>query len=71
MGWFLIAAGTFAICGAVLDWNWFMNNRKAQFFVRLFGRAGTRLFYVILGTILIIMGALMLTGVIKDTGTNG
>jgi hypothetical protein len=32
----LIAVGTFALCGAGFDWEWFMNHRKARFFTAIF-----------------------------------
>jgi hypothetical protein len=51
-----IGVGTYAIIGATLDAQWFMGNPKAQVFVRLLGRLGTRIFYTLLGIGLIIMG---------------
>lgn len=66
MNWFIVGGGAFALCSAVLDWDWFMNHRKAQAFVRLWGRGGARIFYGILGTALIVLGVLMATGVIED-----
>lgn len=51
--WFLGLAGAFSIAGAVFDWNFFMENRKAALWVRLFGRNGARVFYVILGLVII------------------
>jgi hypothetical protein len=36
----IIAFGVFAICGAGLNWEWFMNHHKARFFTDLFGRTG-------------------------------
>ena len=59
MGWFFIGAGTVALGGAVFEFNWFMNNRKAQALVRWFGRTGARVFYGLLGTALISLGALI------------
>lgn len=46
--WFLGLAGVFAIAGAAFDWNFFMESRKAALWVRLFGRNGARVFYVII-----------------------
>ena len=54
------------MCGAALDWGWFMNHRKAQFFVRLLGRNGTRVFYGILGTALVVVGVLLAMGIIQE-----
>ena len=60
--------GVFAILGAALDWGFFMNNRKAQLIVSLFGRTGARIFYCLLGTFLVVLGVLMVTGIVKDSG---
>lgn len=65
MGWLLVVAGLFSIAGAVKDWDFFMNHHKAQFFIRLFGRQGTRIFYGILGTILSVLGLLAGLGIIR------
>ncbi len=66
MGWVFAAGGLFAIVSAALDWDWFMNHRKARFFVRQFGRENARIFYVLLGTSTLVLGILMVTGVITD-----
>ena len=39
-GLILMAAGVFSIAGAALDWDFFINSRKARLFVSLFGRNG-------------------------------
>ena len=67
MGWILAACGAFAISGAAFDWEFFMNHRKAQFFVRMFGRKGTRIFYGLLGGGLLVLGLLMVMGVVQDS----
>jgi hypothetical protein len=51
-----IGAGLFAITGASLNAEWFMGDPKAQIFVRLLGRTGTRIMYIILGVFLVIFG---------------
>ena len=66
MGWLIAGCGAFAVCGAVFDWEWFMNHRKARLFVRLFGRGGARIFYALLGAGLAVLGVLMATGAIQD-----
>lgn len=48
-----ILAGVFSIAGAIFDWDWFMNHHRARFFVNLFGRGGARMFYVVLGCLII------------------
>ena len=45
----LFAVGLFSITCAVMDWDFFMNSRRARLFVAIFGRTGARIFYVILG----------------------
>jgi hypothetical protein len=64
LAWILVGVGAFSICGAVFDWEWFMNNRKARLWVKLFGRKGARVFYVIFGGALAVGGMLMITGLI-------
>lgn len=44
-----------------------MEHRKAQIFVRLFGRGGARIFYGILGGILVVLGVLLATGCIQNS----
>lgn len=65
MAWALIAAGAFSVCGAWMDWDFFMNSRKARLFVNLFGRGGARVFYGLLGATILTMGALMAAGVLS------
>lgn len=52
----IILAGIFSITGAVMNWDWFINSRRAHFFVQIFGRNGARVFYIILGIALIAIG---------------
>jgi hypothetical protein len=56
--------GVFTIAGAVCDWDWFMNSRRAQFFVGIFGRNGARVLYVLLGLFLLGAGTLGALGII-------
>lgn len=57
----IVACGIFSICGAVFNWDWYFNNRKARGVVAIFGRTGARIFYTILGVVIIVMG--IVTGV--------
>ena len=59
----LILAGAFSLLGGILDWDWFMNGRKAQLIVKLFKRTGARVFYGLIGIVLIAAGLLPLFGV--------
>lgn len=46
-------AGTVSLLAALLDWDWFFTSRNAQPIVRNVGRRRARLFYGILGIIII------------------
>jgi len=46
------AAGIISVLAAVLDWEWFFTARNTQFAVRSVGRRRARLFYGVLGLIL-------------------
>jgi hypothetical protein len=61
---FIILAGLFSTAGAVYNWDWFMNARKARGIVRILGRTGARGLYGLLGAALMMLGILSLTGVI-------
>jgi small neutral amino acid transporter SnatA (MarC family) len=52
----LSVVGMFTIVCALRDFDWFMESRKAWIFVKLFGRKGARVFYMILGATLIFVG---------------
>jgi len=67
IGWVFVGCGIFAICGAVFNWDWFMNHRKARFFVRLVGRTGARIFYGFLGATLAVLGVLIGLGIIESS----
>lgn len=58
-GLFAIFAGLFTIFCAAKDFDWFMNHHKARFFVNIFGRDGARVFYGILGLILLFLGVFL------------
>ena len=68
MGLLLVACGLFSAAGAVMDWDWFMNHRKARFMTSIFGRNGARAFYVILGLVLVVLGTLITAGILQDAG---
>ncbi len=62
-GLILIAIGIFTILGAVLQWSFFIEHRKAQFFKKIFGETGMRIFYVVLGGFMLVAGSLVALGV--------
>ena len=64
MGLLLVLGGLFAVAGGVFDWEWFMTNRKAWVFVKLFGRNGARVFYCILGSVVAVLGVLITFGIV-------
>ena len=66
-GLILVGIGLFTLCGSAFDWEFFMNARKARFFVGLFGRTGARIFYGALSIMLIAFGILVTMGVIEPS----
>lgn len=66
LGPLLIGAGLFSIVCAAANWDFFINNRKAKLFVAILGRNGARVFYVILGILITVLGVLMTMGVIRS-----
>jgi len=50
---FFALAGIVSILAAVLNWDWFFNTQNVQFIVKNVGRKRARLFYGILGLILV------------------
>lgn len=52
-------AGLFSMAGGLFDWEWFMANRRAALFVKILGRTGARIFYILLGLGLIALGILL------------
>ncbi len=48
-------AGIVSLLAALLDWDWFFTARNTQFIVRNVGRRQARLFYGVLGFILMAM----------------
>ena len=61
-GLLIIAAGLFSIAGGLFAWPFFMNHRKAQFFVRILGMNGARGLYVVLGALICFCGIMVLSG---------
>ena len=66
MAWFLLAIGLFALAGGGLNLGFFMRHRKAQFMIRVFGEKGARVFYVLLGAVLVAIGVGLLAGLIPQ-----
>ena len=65
-GLIIVAAGLFSVCGAVFDWDFFIDSGKARLIVRMFGRAAARVFYGILGVVGVVVGALITLGMLSQ-----
>ena len=52
----MVLGGIFSICGAIFNWDFFFENYKARHVVKLIGRNGARVFYVLLGLFVIFCG---------------
>ncbi|KAA6300096.1 MAG: hypothetical protein EZS26_003760 [Candidatus Ordinivivax streblomastigis] len=48
-----ITAGLIALFASVFDWNWFFNAQNTKFIVEHAGRTRARVFYGVLGVLLI------------------
>ena len=55
-GLIAILFGIFTMVCAYKDYEWYMGNHKAKFFVNLLGRDGARAFYGVLGFIITLLG---------------
>jgi hypothetical protein len=64
LGLIFIAAGAFSMLGAVCNWDWFMNARKARFVMKILTRKGARIFYAALGLAIAVLGLLGTMGII-------
>ena len=56
----LLFCGLFAIFCSAMNFEWFIGSRKARLFVKLFGRGGTRVFYIILGLLCVVVAVGMI-----------
>ena len=63
-GFLFVALGAFFIAGAVLNWEWFMNNYKSRLLVKLIGRNAARIIYGIVGFAIAVIGIALLLGMI-------
>lgn len=66
MGGLLTAVGLFSLGGAVFNWSFFMNSRKARSITKIMGVLGARIFYGILGVLICVLGVLMATGILAQ-----
>lgn len=52
----IVAIGLFTFSGGYCAWPWFMNNRKARFAATVLGPTGARIFYMMLGAGIVVLG---------------
>ena len=64
IGLVFVAAGAFSMAGAICNWDWFINSRKAKLLVKLLTRNGARIFYGILGLAIVVLGVLATMGIV-------
>ncbi len=57
-----LVIGGLTVVGAILDWRWIMDNRRARLTVKLLGRRGARVLYGVLGVIIAGLGVVVLIG---------
>lgn len=53
-----IALGAFSLIAAIFNFDWYFSTSGAATFVRRLGRRGARIFYAILGVVLMVCGVL-------------
>ena len=63
-GLLLIAVGLFSFAGGALDWDWFMNTRRARPLVKSLGRGRARAFYMLVGLGVSVFGVLIALGIV-------
>jgi small neutral amino acid transporter SnatA (MarC family) len=58
-----ILVGLLSAAASYFNWDWYFNNYRARFLVKIIGRKGARIFYMVLGLFLVGLGtALLLSG---------
>jgi hypothetical protein len=67
IGLLVIGIGLISLCGSVLNWKWFMANWRARPFVNIFGKNGARIFYGLLGAVMMVTSILIMAGIITDS----
>jgi len=58
-GLVLIVVSVLAITASLRNWRWFMESRKTQIWIKLFGRNGARGFYFCIGALVLVIGVLL------------
>jgi hypothetical protein len=57
-----LVIGVLTVLGAIMDWDWIMNNRRSRLAVKGLGRKGARVLYAGLGVIIALLGVIVLIG---------
>lgn len=60
-----VVVGLLAILASLFNWNWFFNSQNTQFIVKNVGRKQARLFYALLGILMIATAIYFYTEVSK------
>ena len=58
-GVLILLVGLFVMASAVKNWDWYFNHRRACFIAMIFGRQGARIFYGIIGVVLVLFGVML------------
>jgi small neutral amino acid transporter SnatA (MarC family) len=61
-GILIILAGLFSVAASYFNWDWYFNNYRARFLVKIIGRKGARIFYTVFGLFLVAMAVAILLG---------
>lgn len=64
-GSLFMAIGLFSIIGALANWDYLIHHIKTKLLLKLIGRTGARIFYVVLGLALFLIGLLSITEIIN------
>lgn len=57
-----ILVGLFSAAASFFNWDWYFNNYRARFLVKIIGRRGARIFYMVLGLFLVGLAIAILLG---------
>ena len=61
----MIAFGVFLVIAAIINWEWYFKQRRAQIIIKSLGRNGARWLYGALGVFFALIGYLVISGNIK------
>ncbi len=57
-----VLVGLLSVAASYFNWDWYFNNYRARFLVKIIGRRGARIFYTFLGLFLVGLGLSILLG---------